>query len=69
MPGEPWQRFSCSRFWVAVLRNPCAGDLHHLRAAPQSTYALRVRSQIFETRGPEGFEGVFLAIAIDRAQA
>jgi ABC-type uncharacterized transport system substrate-binding protein len=54
---------------VAVLLNP-AGTIyvHHLPAAQKTAQELGLHSQVFESRGSQDFERVFIAIADDRAQ-
>ena len=54
---------------VAVLLNPTGTiNVHHLPAAEKSARELGLRSQVFESRGPQDFDRVFIAIANNRAQ-
>jgi putative tryptophan/tyrosine transport system substrate-binding protein len=55
---------------VAVLRNPAGtAHVHHLPAALDSARTLRLQAQVFDARGPDDFERVFLAMATERAEA
>ena len=55
---------------IAVLRNP-TGTVHvkHLTAAQAAARALALDHKAFDSRGPDDFEPVFLAMAKDRAEA
>jgi putative ABC transport system substrate-binding protein len=53
---------------IALLSNPDAFPIH-LRAAHDAARALGLQAQTFEVRRAQDFEGVFLAMVKDRAQA
>src|SRR5439155_3309297 len=56
-----------SRF--AVLLNPTGTiNVHHLPAAEKSARELGLGSQVVDSRGPQDFDRVFIAIANNRAQ-
>ena len=52
---------------VAVLLNPTGTiNVHHLPAAQKTAQELGVHAQVFESRGSQDFERVFIAMANDR---